>query len=92
MIVELLDGELVIDETLVEEPESEIRKQAKEFLNGDREVFDLESEYPDEGLDSCFGRFPRYHTARPERTESWQRNSRVPRSESAAIAQTIRFR
>lgn len=50
MIVEVFDGELVIDESLVEESEDEIRRQITEFLDGERTSFDLEFSFPDGGL------------------------------------------
>jgi len=47
MDVELFGGGLDIDETYVEEPSDEIRRQAREYERGERRDFDLTVRYPD---------------------------------------------
>ncbi len=47
MKVKAFHKETEIDESLISEPEREIRKQLKEFLNGDRKAFDLSISFPD---------------------------------------------
>jgi methylated-DNA-[protein]-cysteine S-methyltransferase len=49
MIVEGLDSEFVVDESLINESE-EIRRQIREFLDGKRQSFDLNFSFPDNGL------------------------------------------
>ena len=46
MIISVFDKELVIDQNLVKESEHEIRSQIEEFLNKERERFDLDFEFP----------------------------------------------
>lgn len=46
MIVEVLESELVIDESLVDEECQEIRNQVKEYVSGDRNSFDLDFSFP----------------------------------------------
>ena len=50
MIVKGLDAEFVIDESLIEESEKEVRRQAEEFLEGQRESFNLNFSFPSGGL------------------------------------------
>lgn len=50
MIIKVPGGQLIIDESLIEEPEEEIRKQIEEFLDGERREFDLEYSFPGGGL------------------------------------------
>lgn len=47
MKIELFGDELEIDESMIEEPEEEIREQVKEFLGGERTTFDLSFHLPD---------------------------------------------
>jgi methylated-DNA-[protein]-cysteine S-methyltransferase len=50
MIVKGLKSEFVLDESRIEEPEEEIRRQIQEFLRGERKSFDLDFSFPGEGL------------------------------------------
>lgn len=47
MKVKAFHKETEIDESLISELESEIRKQIEEFLNGDMKAFDLSISFPD---------------------------------------------
>lgn len=47
MHVELFGYEMEIDETYVEAPPAEIRRQVSEYAAGDRRTFDLDVAYPD---------------------------------------------
>ncbi len=50
MIVAVFSGELVIDEDLVNQTESEIRKQMHEYLEKERKTFSLDTSFPSGGL------------------------------------------
>jgi methylated-DNA-[protein]-cysteine S-methyltransferase len=50
MIVAVFSGELVIDEDLVNQTESEIRKQIQEYLEKERKTFSLDTSFPGGGL------------------------------------------
>lgn len=49
MIVAAFSGELVIDEDLVDQTESEIREQIQEYLEKERKTFSLDTSFPGGG-------------------------------------------
>lgn len=46
MRIDALGHQVEIDETVVSEPETEIRRQVKEYLDGNRKSFDLQVKFP----------------------------------------------
>lgn len=47
MKLEILDTEIFLDETLVEASEEKIQRQVEEYLDGERESFDLDFSRPE---------------------------------------------